>query len=755
MIRAEKLGWRFADGTVALDGVDLQIRRGEKVLITGPSGCGKSTLLRLIAGLLPAHGDGDRSGSLLVGGADPSTWKGQQRAETVGFVQQEPADQLLTGRLDDEVRFAAVQTGQLVEPRALLDAVGLSVPVFADPQALSGGQQQRLAVAAARSAGAQVLLLDEPLAHLDGAGVRALLASLQGTVVMVEHRVEAVAGWADRVVVLQQGRVVHDGGMPSAELLEGPGLRVPAAVRVAAAGGLDALGPREPRRIERIPSITVQTAVVLRAGVTVVPGRDWRFATGDRVALVGPNGVGKSSAIEALAKAFGERAVWIPQQPALSLFCGTVAEELAYGPVTRGRPSAVTLADFALEGLESRSPHQLSKGQQLRLAVAAGVAAGPEVLLLDEPTAGQHLDAVHTVMEQLDRALGDAVLVFATHDVELALRWATHVVVLGGDDGPPHEVLSIGPLPWLQREQLARGWPLVDLERQLHGPAGQIGSPSTPTTAPAIPEIPRMQRPPPRFAHLVLLGTVGCLAVLLDGAFLLAPLAAAGMLFLLTRPVPLSTRVRLFGALVLITWSTVLSQGLFYGDLPRSAFLQVGPVTLWREGLIWGLIQSYRLVAVSAVGLGIAVSTATHRLVGLLTQARISPVLAFLAALAVQAVPRFGREWWIARTARARRGGTSSGLRVWRSELWLLVPVLRRALLRGHRLAEALDSRGFDVARLPARVALGAGDRLALVGAGAVVASVLGLQLIEGLYRWEVFYDPSLRPLYAWVRQWL
>lgn len=745
MITLEDVRWTWEGGVTALDGVNLRIGPGERVLITGASGSGKSTLLQLLAGLLPAHGRGTLQGRIEVAGTDPAGWSPHERARQVGYVQQEPHHQLVASTVGEEVAFAAVQTGQVAPP------LELGLPAQTPTAELSGGQCQRVAAAAARSAGAPLLLLDEPLAHLDPMGVQALLEHVGGTVVLVEHRLEPALAWADRLVVLEHGRIVWDGPVA----LEGlRGLALPASSRVEQAGGLDALGPRAPRVAERAAGFEVQTPELERNGVRLWPARTWTIAPGDRIAIVGPNGAGKSTALGALARALGRQAVWIPQQPELSLFAPTVEAEVRYGPEERGLEEVPDLEPFGLDGLGERHPLALSKGQQLRVAVAAGVAARPRVLLLDEPTAGQHLEAVDQVFRALDEALGDGALIFATHDLELALRWSTWVVVVGGPEGPAHQALRAMPLPPLQAAQAERGWPLVDVERQLNGPPAQAGTPFQPGSIEA-PAIPRPERPPLRPSHLVLLATVGTLAVLLDRPLALGGLALFGLGFLLTRRVPVRPVLLVLAGVV---WSTVLSQGLFYGDRPRVALLARGPIVLWREGVLWGGVQSLRLVAVSTVGLGIALGTSTQGLAGLLERVRVPRTLAFLTSLAVQAVPSVGRSWWTARTARARRGRAIWRRSPWamvRTEVAMLVPVVHRAVRQGRVLARSLDARGFSLDRRLDTQGLASGDRVAMAAGLALIAVVAGLQLIEAAYRWEIFYDPALRPLYAWVRQWL
>jgi energy-coupling factor transporter ATP-binding protein EcfA2/energy-coupling factor transporter transmembrane protein EcfT len=776
-LAAEALGWTWADGRVALDGVELVVRPGERVLVTGPSGCGKSTLIRLAAGLLPGHGAGERCGSLRVAGSDPAGWTGSERAARVGLVFQEPGDQLVTGRAADEVAFGAISAGRTADVPGWLARVGLPIDPDHPPGELSGGQQQRLAVAAALAGGAGLLLLDEPLAHLDPDGAAELLSTLaelaaEGrAVVLVEHRLEDTIGWADRVVVLRAGRVVWDGPDPPSSLLSGDGLCVPAWRRVLDGGGLDAFGPVAlPARTSGSTLLRFTAAELRQGDRAVLRDVDLVLHAGERVALVGRNGAGKSTLLSALAVAAGGRAVHVPQDPDLALFCATVGEELAYGPTERGVPPAVGPADLGLDGLLERAPQALSRGQRLRVAVAAAAAVGPELLLLDEPTAGQHADAVQATLRAVVAARPDGAMVFATHDAALALAFADRVIVLGEgrilDDGPPERALLGLPLPPLQRAQAERGWPLADVERQLAGPYSESsGEPVffhvPPSAAQAVPVVATGPRAPMAGSYAALCGVAGtgALAVLLDRPASLVLLASIAMAALLSRPLPLRTRVRALGVAVAVVWSTMLSQGLFYGDLPRTSLVSWGPFVVWREGLIWGLLQSLRLVAVGAAGLALALTTSPDRLLGLLRGVGVPGGLAFLAMTALRFVPVVAGEWLVVRAARAQRGRPLHHRAPWAwlgTELLLLRPLVARSLRRARHLAEALESRGFEPRNERGPVPTWTRtDRLTAMAVGGAVAAVAGAQAITGLYLWDVARHPSLNPLYAWVRAWL
>jgi energy-coupling factor transport system ATP-binding protein len=426
-------GWTFdAGGTVGP--IDLDVAEGERVWLAGRSGAGKSTLLRRAAGL---GGWGRPFGHVSAGGSDPAGWSPADRPVGLALVAQEPADQLVCGTVAEELAFGPRNAGWppariAAAMPAWLDEIGLEIDVDRDPRTLSGGEQQRLAVAASLAAGARLLLLDEPLAQLDPTGADALLAALvrasaRGVAVLLaEHRLERCLPWATRVVVLEHGTFAGPGAL---DRLVTPARRSwppdpPPGEVVCEIRGLDVRrGPR---------AVLAEVDLTLRRG--------------ERVALLGPNGSGKTSLLGTLSGRLTGRPVVsgvleIPQDPDLTLFGATVRDEIAYGPRDRrlAADAAPLASAFGLDTLLDRAPQSLSRGERLRVAVAAGLACRPDLLLLDEPTAGQDPDAVEAVAAALRTGMSGGALFFATHDEGFARRHATRMLRIVGrqltDDG--------------------------------------------------------------------------------------------------------------------------------------------------------------------------------------------------------------------------------------------------------------------------------------------------------------------------------
>lgn len=261
------------------------------------------------------------------------------------------------------------------------------------------------------------------------------------------------------------------------------------------------------------------------------------------------------------------------------------------------------------------------------------------------------------------------------------------------------------------------------------------------------------------------LGLVACLGVLvlcLEGAPALGLLAAGSVALALSQRRMAGWRLRFLAGLVLLVWSTALSQGLFYARFPRTPLFTFGPgLSLWREGLLHGVVQSLRFVAVLAAGVALALSTSADRLLAALLALRVPYGLALMAAASVRFLPLVGGELVAVREARARRGRPVWARTPWawlRLEVALLRPVAARALRRARGLAESLETRGFHPTAPRAvreRLVMSSGERVGMAGAAALTGALVAARGLYVLYGAGLYYHPGLRGLYAWVRAWM
>jgi energy-coupling factor transporter ATP-binding protein EcfA2 len=494
-VRWSGVGFAYPDGPAVLTDVSLDLEAGEVLLVVGESGSGKSTFLRTVNGLVPHSSGGRFRGEVLVSGRPTTTNRPRDLADVVGFVHQTPEAHFVVDHVEHDIAFALENLG-LDEPsmrrrvEEVLDALAVAHLRRRSPATLSGGERQRCAIAGALVAAPAVLVLDEPTSMLDPQGADDVLGALRRlnddlgtTVVVAEHRLERAAPLADRAVVLAGGRVQADG--PPAAVLPGlPG--APPITRLAAELGWSSppLTVRDARRLLRDrgrptwaaesvtpPDVHAGPApgdVLVQAfGVAVshgsnaaLRGVDLEVRAGEIVAVLGRNGSGKTTLLRTLAGAHQpttgrvETSVpvaHVPQEPDSLLYAETVRAEVAatLRLLRRDDPAAVDrwLAALRLEPLADRHPRSLSVGQRQRVAIAAVAVGDAPVLVLDEPTRG--IDAAS--LDALEAALvahrdGGGAVVLATHDVELAARVATRVVVLGDGEvvaeGPARQVLA-------------------------------------------------------------------------------------------------------------------------------------------------------------------------------------------------------------------------------------------------------------------------------------------------------------------------
>ena len=525
-VRLAHVTLRYGD-SVALDDVTLEVCRGERVCVLGANGSGKSTLASVICGLLaPDEGDVELAGHAVCTGGVPDLAAYRDARRQLGLVFQNPDDQIVTSVVADDVAFGPENLGV---PRAQISVrvarelrrVAMEKYAHADPSRLSGGQRQRVCIAGALAMEPSVLVLDEPSSLLDVRGRAAImrvmgrLAAAGATLVHVTHFMdEALA--ADRVVVMQHGHVALEGtpdevfAAKNAQVIEALGLEMPfearlaVALRQAGAAGDAIAAPGAPS--DEKPAACAHTAEPLAIlardlgfsygpGAQALDGVSLEVPVHATTAIVGQTGSGKSTLLRLLcgleaadagsltvcginaATKRGRRQVrravgYVMQHPERQLFAQTVAEDVAFGPRNQGLSAAEVEGRVAhaldLVGLADRrdaSPFELSGGQQRLAAIAGVLAMEPELLVLDEPTAG--LDPrgrarLRALMADL--AAHGVTLLQVTHSMEDAAR-ADHVVVLDQSHvlaaGTPAEVFCPANEPQLTAVGLGLPRPLA------------------------------------------------------------------------------------------------------------------------------------------------------------------------------------------------------------------------------------------------------------------------------------------------------
>ncbi len=487
-----------------LHDINLEIYPGQKILILGASGSGKSTLCNCINGLIPFSFEGEITGSCTVNGQETKNSSIFRLSNTVGTVLQDSDAQFVGLTVGEDVAF--VMENDMMPRREMfpfidknLGMVGMRDFVSHVPFQLSGGQKQKVAIAGVFGNDVNVLIFDEPLAALDpqmGMTAVELIDDLardeDRTVIVVEHRLEDMLYRSvDRVILMTDGTITADvtpDELLKSDLLQKGGIREPLYITAMKYAGCTLEGnrnlcdlqaleftPENERKLKTFfteeretvtenhnePVISFENVSFSYDGITnVVEDISFEVKRGERIAIIGKNGAGKSTAAKLLTgiirpssgtikvkgkdtssmsvKEIGEIVGYVMQDPNTMLVKDIIKDEVGLALTLRKAPEKtieekvrVALETCGLYRMRNWPVDSISYGQKKRVTVASMMALEPDILVLDEPTAGQDFRSYTDIMNFvniLNREYGKTIL-FITHDMHLAIENTDRAIV--------------------------------------------------------------------------------------------------------------------------------------------------------------------------------------------------------------------------------------------------------------------------------------------------------------------------------------
>lgn len=763
--------------TWALDGVNLTIRQGERVCLAGPNGSGKSTLSRIIAGLAaPDAGHVTLLGNNVFdeSGAHADAYRSARHG--IGAVFQHPEDQIVTTIIEDDVAFGpenlAIAHDDIDMRIAMsLDAVDMSEQREADPTRMSGGQQQRVAIAGMLAMNPEILVLDEPTAMLDPQGradIMHILDELQQrgtTIILVTHHRDEFAN-ADRIIRLDSGRIVQSAHSDTASIPEMDGSDTAREGNPIAKSNI-ANGASKPASAVPIIEIRNLTYQYPNSNKPVLDKLSITINAGETVAITGHNGAGKTTLarllcaldqpqsgnitintipvarqrtngnMQSLKRADREKLHatigYVMQHPERQLFAETVAEDIAYGPrnqhldetqVSERVNQAMTL--LHIEHLADRSPFDLSGGQQRLAAIAGVIACQPQILIMDEPTAGLDEAAttrVHDLIQTL-HAQGVTVLIISHSQTEIDVL-ADRVIAL--DRRQNGNVAT--------RNIEANGTSETAYSKNPHAiDSGRAKGDVRENRS-------FMERLDPRVKMVSALAIMFSAFAIRSFWQLLVAALLTGMIVAISGigVKQLFKSVHVFLALFVFC-------GLLNMFFVRSGnvLTNIGPIPITDDGVRIAILYACRFVVVIIVG-AVFLATTTPTAITDAFEALLKPFaklgmhaqeIALVMSLALRFLPTLGSEAKAIVDAQSVRGGSiETGTFVQRIKAMtaIIIPVFAGAIRHADNLSLALDARCYEegIARTHWRVMSIAKRDIA--AGGVVVAYVAALVLIAGL----------------------